>query len=99
MKSSNPLTPRRKGRKGGFAENPFIVFLIECGGVKKISRKDNRSLNISLGALCAFEWLWAWRANRSPRILIRHFLEGLGLKSMEKVVGEIRNLPHIAKNP
>jgi hypothetical protein len=48
------LTPRRKERKGGIAENSFIVFLIECDGVKRISRKDNSSLNISLGVLCAF---------------------------------------------
>jgi hypothetical protein len=47
------LTPRRKGRKGGLAGIPFIVFLIEYDGVKKISRKANRSLDISLGALCA----------------------------------------------
>jgi hypothetical protein len=46
------LTQRRKERKGVLAENSFIVFLIGCDGDKKISRKDNGSLNISLGALC-----------------------------------------------
>jgi hypothetical protein len=40
--------------KGGIAENSFIVFLIEWDGVEKLSRKGNRSLNVSLGALCAF---------------------------------------------
>jgi len=48
------LTPRRQGRKGGIAENLLIVFRIECDGVKKLSRKGNTGLNISLGALCAF---------------------------------------------
>jgi hypothetical protein len=32
----------------------FIVFLIDCGGIKKILRKGNKIPNISFSALCAF---------------------------------------------
>jgi hypothetical protein len=39
-----------------------------------------------------------WRANGSPRILIPRFLEGLDLKSRERVVGEIWHLAHNSKN-
>jgi hypothetical protein len=49
----NLLTQRRKERKGGMVKNLFIVFLMEYDGVKKLSRKGDRSLNISLSALCA----------------------------------------------
>jgi hypothetical protein len=39
-----------------------------------------------------------YRANRSPPILIPHFLEGLDLTPREKVAQEIRNLPPFGKN-
>jgi hypothetical protein len=54
MKSSRRLTPSRKERKASMIENLFIVFPMEWDKVKKVLRKGNTGLNISLGALCGF---------------------------------------------